>query len=98
MILLEEIQRKKELYTDMSKPVEIQDYPNTWEEIRLWFPRRSLSGKILWPFQKVWRYMHQETCVLSDQDNNGIVFGRIYQRWFYIYLDNEEFILTKLER
>lgn len=95
-MILEEIKRKKEQYPDMTEALEIQYRPDSWKKVRLWYPRRSAGKKILWPFQKVWRYTHIELCSGNPSGGIGQLSG-LYQRWFYLYLTDEEYIMAKME-
>lgn len=94
-MILEKIKRKKEQYPDMKDPLMVQTHPESWKKVRLWYPRRSVGNRILWPFQKVWCYTHKELCKGNCND-----IGRprsLYERWFKLYLTDEEYIMAKLE-
>lgn len=91
-MLLEKIAEKKSERPDMKQPVRIQDHSTTWQKVTLWRPRRSVNGVWLYPTQKVWRYQHLELCRGGTAREMSI-----YQRWFYLYLTDEEYVMAKME-
>lgn len=94
-MILEAIRQEKERRTDMNEPLKIQDYLNTWKEVRIWRPRRSIGGIRLYPGQKVWRYEHTETHYYQDCDDIGI-YDVQSEPSFYLYLTNEEYVMAKM--
>lgn len=94
-MILEAICEEKERRNDMNEPLKVQNGLNTWKEVRIWRPRRSIGGIWLHPGQKVWQYEHIEIHYYRDADDIGI-YNVQSKSSFYLYLTNEEYVMAKL--
>ena len=81
--------------SDMIGVPSIQEGLETWTQVKVYWPKRSVYGKWLMPSQTVWRYRHTELCSSTVKSTAGTT--NLYYRWFYLYLTDEEYIMTKME-
>ena len=87
-LLLEKITSSRSEKSRDPIPIEV-DFVHGFEKKRLSVFKRSITKKLLWPGQTVWKYTHCDMC-----------YDPIPNIWYVaeikVYLTDEEYIMIKL--